>query len=136
MLRWFQENPVLLGWLGFASIVMVVGAIVFAPCVVGRLPADFFVREGPPPTSWRARHPVGRVGLRVLKNALGLVLVLAGIAMLVLPGQGILTILLGLGFVDLPGKRALERVLLARRPVRNTLQWLRRHRRQPPLELP
>ncbi len=36
---------------------------------------------------------------RVLRIALGVILVLAGIAMLVLPGQGILTIIVGLNLI-------------------------------------
>ena len=36
---------------------------------------------------------------RILRVALGVVLVLAGIAMLVLPGQGVLTIVIGLNLI-------------------------------------
>lgn len=36
---------------------------------------------------------------RILRMALGVVLVMAGIAMLVLPGQGVLTIIIGLNLI-------------------------------------
>lgn len=47
---------------------------------------------------------------RVLRMALGVVLVIAGIAMLVLPGQGVLTIIIGLNLIkpDNPLVRALR----------------------------
>ena len=67
------------------------------------------------------------------RNALGAVLLAAGIAMLVLPGQGLLTILLGLMLVDFPGKRRAERALVARPNVFEALNWLRAKAGRPPL---
>ena len=43
----------------------------------------------------------------VVKNGFGLFLLIAGILMLVLPGQGILTVLISLLFLDFPGRRKL-----------------------------
>jgi hypothetical protein len=59
-----------------------------------------------------------------------------GIALLVLPGQGLLTILLGITLLDLPGKRHLEIVLLRRPSVSRAVNWLRRKSGRPPLDLP
>lgn len=136
MLDALREHPVLLAWMAGISAAMLVVGVVVAPWIVARLPVDHFVRKGPPPDSWRAHHPVVRLLLRGLKNALGAAFVLAGVAMLVLPGQGILTILLGLGLLDLPGKRAVELALARRGPVRRALQWLRRRAGRPPLRIP
>lgn len=44
-----------------------------------------------------------------LRNVLGAILLVAGIAMLVLPGQGVPTILISLGLMNFPGKYRLER---------------------------
>ena len=78
------------------SVVAFLATFLLTPLVLTRLPVDYLTRE-----VTRARlSPV----LFVLKNALGLLVVLVGVLMLVLPGQGILTIVLGLGLVDFPGR--------------------------------
>src|SRR5439155_1676482 len=75
------------------------------------------------------RHPVLRgLGLSV-KNLLGVLFVLAGIAMLVLPGQGLLTMLIGLSFLDFPGKRDQERKIISVPMVLQTINRLREHNR-------
>jgi hypothetical protein len=77
-----------------------------------------------------------RVVLRAVKNIVGLVLVLAGVLMLVLPGQGLLTIFMGITLLDFPGKRRLELSVVRRRPVFSALNWIRKKARRPPLLLP
>ena len=72
----------------------------------------------------------------VFKNTLGAVLVLGGLAMLVLPGQGVLSILIGTSLLSLPGKRRLERWIVRSRAVMRGLNWIRRRAGQPPLEPP
>ncbi len=71
-----------------------------------------------------------------MKNMLAVVLVVLGVAMLVLPGQGILAILLGVMLGDFPGKLRLQQWILARPNVMKTLNWLRRKFKKPPLEKP
>jgi len=61
------------------------------------------------------------------------VLLAAGIAMLVLPGQGILTMLIGISLVDFPGKRQLERKLIGQPAVLNTINKVREKFGRPPL---
>ncbi len=63
--------------------------------------------------------------LRVLKNILGAFLLLAGFAMLFLPGQGILTILLSLTLLDIPGKQRLLAFSISKPSVRHGLNWIR-----------
>jgi hypothetical protein len=70
------------------------------------------------------------------KNLLGLVFVLAGVAMLVLPGQGILTILIGLMLMNFPGKRGLEQRLVQQPSVWRAINWIRSKAHQPALEMP
>jgi hypothetical protein len=71
---------------------------------------------------------------RVLKNLLGLVLVLAGIAMMLLPGQGLLTVFVGLLLLEFPGKHRLERRLIGWGPIYRAINRLRRRAGRPPLE--
>ena len=72
-------------------------SLVVIPWIVVRLPADFF---SSPKTIWngaRSRHPLLVILLLLIKNGLGLILLAAGVAMLVLPGQGLLTIVISMG---------------------------------------
>jgi hypothetical protein len=59
-------------------------------------------------------------------------LLLVGIVLLVLPGQGILTIIAALALVDVPMKRRLLHKLLGAGRVRSTMDWLRRVAGKPP----
>jgi len=99
-----------------ASVVLLVVSILLVPIVIRRLPADHFIATERPPRSWQ----------RILwVNLGGWLLIVAGIFMLVLPGQGLLSILLGLQCVDLPGKRRLEMALLRRPAIRRAVDWIR-----------
>ena len=66
-------------------------------------------------------------------NIIGCGLILAGLVMLFLPGQGILTLVMGLLLVDYPGKFRLERRLVKTPAILNSLNWLRRKAKKPPL---
>ncbi|MCB9683079.1 MAG: hypothetical protein H6733_16565, partial [Alphaproteobacteria bacterium] len=96
-----------------------------------RLPADWLVR-GPEPWPTTARGWLLRGG----RNLLGGVLVVAGVAMLVLPGQGVLTILAGLVLVDVPGRKRVLVAVLRRPAVARGVAWIRERAEAPPLELP
>jgi hypothetical protein len=67
---------------------------------------------------------------------LGLVLVLAGVAMLVLPGQGVLTLLIGVVLLEFPGKQWLLRRIAGQPRVLGALNAVRERRGVPPLEPP
>src|ERR1043165_8593399 len=106
-------------WVSIASARACVGSLRAVPKLVARAPADFFTRESVP------QQGFGRLCLRVLRNLIGWVLLLAGIAMLVLPGQGPLMVLLALSLVALPKKRALVRKIVKRPPVWRALCYFR-----------
>jgi hypothetical protein len=59
----------------------------------------------------------------------------AGIAMLVLPGQGLLTILIGFLMLDFPGKYRVEKWLVSRRRLLGAINWLRRRAGRVPLRI-
>jgi len=64
------------------------------------------------------------------------VLLLMGIAMLVLPGQGILTMLIGISLLDFPGKRTLEKKIVCHPSVHRAIDKIRQRAGQSPLVLP
>ncbi|MBU2924791.1 PGPGW domain-containing protein [Colwellia sp. 1_MG-2023] len=63
--------------------------------------------------------------ISLAKVMIGIVLIVSGLVMLVLPGQGIITLLIGLSLVPLPGKNKIEKNLLARKSVQHSLNWIR-----------
>lgn len=127
--EWVGEHETFLSWLGLVSVVTFVTSLVLLPLIVARMREDHFVRPRRPP----ARSPFVHVLAFGLRNLLGVLLVLGGIAMLVLPGQGVLMILVGGSLVDFPGKRALERRIVGRPRVLAALNWIRERAHRPPL---
>jgi Putative transmembrane protein (PGPGW) len=120
------DRAVLIG-VGAGSALMFLGTLLALPYVVARAPRDFFTRAEPPP---------GHLAARVARNLLAALLVVAGIAMLVLPGQGLLTMLLGLALADVPGKRALIKRIAQREGLWRALNALRRKLGCPEFERP
>ena len=133
---WLRAHEVALGWLSVVSAVMFVGSLSAVPWLVVRIPTDYFLRPHHYADRWQPRHPLLRIAFLATKNLMGVVLVLAGVAMLVLPGQGILTIVIGLLFLDFPGKRALELRLVLQPPALLAINWIRSKGNRPPLQMP
>jgi archaellum biogenesis protein FlaJ (TadC family) len=137
VLSWFDTHQSLLTWLGLLSVVMFAGSLVGVYLILIHLPQNYFVhmrfRNIIDPL---ANHPVLRIMYLILKNIVGVIFVLAGIAMLVLPGQGIISILLGLSFLSLPGKRRLVRRLILSPSVLSTINRMRSRAGKLPLRTP
>jgi hypothetical protein len=124
MLDWLKQPSVEIG-LAIFSIAAVLASIVLVPRFLAKLPRDYL--------HGHADSGSSSVPLRVLRNLLGIVLVVLGVAMLLLPGQGLLTLLVGLLLVDFPGKLRLVRSLLGKPKVLAVVNKLRSHRGAPPL---
>lgn len=122
---WIEQHPSLLFWGGLFSLLTIVLPLTIGPFVLSRLPADYF---GPHRDAERAvsHHPYLRWTLSVLRNVLGAFLVVFGLVLTVLPGQGVITILAGLTLMDFRAKRRWMRRVLRRRPVRHSVDWMRR----------
>jgi len=133
MREWLDGQDALLWWMFGLSLGTLLLAALLMPVVVARMPADYFVRKEPPPGSWRGRHPAIRWSLRIFKNVLGAVLVLVGIPLVPLPGQGFLTILAGLALLEFPGKRRVELAAVRVPGVLSAVNWMRSRAGKPPL---
>ena len=135
MLEWLTNNETALWWLAAFSVVSFIATLAIVPLLIVRIPNDYFAdtrRHGWDP--WAHHHPVMRWGLLIGKNLLGCVIILLGIAMLVLPGQGILTIVIGLILINFPGKYRLERWIITRGPVLRAINVIRKRSGQQPLD--
>lgn len=119
--------------LGLSTLISI-GSLALAPIAIARLPPDYFVEDQPsqrPPRAI-ARRPLVHVTLSALKNLLGISLIVAGAAMFVLPGQGLLTMVVGVGLLDFPGKHRLVNALVHRPLVLRSLNWVRAKANTPP----
>lgn len=136
IVNWVREYQDLLEMLGILSLLLFVVTLVVFPLVIIFLPQDYFVRHHRDPAHQTRQHPAVWLTLTILKNLVGWALILAGIAMLVLPGQGILTLLIGVSLANFPGKYNLERRLVRRPAVARALNRIREKAGKPQLEIP
>jgi hypothetical protein len=100
-----------------------------------RIPANYFSEPRRVPTLGGNWPPPIRWIVILLKNAIGILVLLFGIAMLILPGQGLITVLIALILIDFPGKYRLQRWVVQRKPVLNSVNWLRKRGQREPLKL-
>lgn len=112
---------------------MFIGSLVLIPVIVVRIPRDYFARENRQPNEARFRRPAVWITILIARNVLGAILIVAGVVMLITPGQGIVTIVIGLMLLTFPGKYRLQRWLVSRRSVRRSINWMRRRYGREPL---
>jgi len=81
------------------------------------------------------KHPILRWTVIVIKNIVGVILILLGIVMMFpgVPGPGVLTVLIGLILIDLPGKRKVEALIINRPTILNAVNNLRTRYNKEPL---
>jgi hypothetical protein len=118
------------GVLAGISVATFILSLLLIPIIVTRLEPHCFVSLLAPQSNKKA-WTAGSLLLGTVKNFIGIILIIAGIAMLVLPGQGILTIVIGLFLLSIPGKRKLLSLLINRQEVRKSLDWIRRKQGKP-----
>lgn len=140
-MNWFSEFYAGLTWekvlltIGLFVVSFVISTGVVAIVLV-KLPANYFsathAREFLPNSSWHVRW-----GALIVKNIIGVLLILIGIVMSLpgVPGPGVVTILLGLVMMDIPGKRPLEARIIQRPAVLKAINSIRARYNKPPLIL-
>jgi hypothetical protein len=106
------------------SIAVLIGSLIAIPIALIRMPEDYLVN--PPPKSKSLARTIA-------KNALGVTLLALGVAMLVLPGQGILMVIVGLTLVDFPGRHQLVARLMKQRKVQKVVTAIRKRAGKPAL---
>ncbi|MDE0297647.1 MAG: hypothetical protein OXN17_03370 [Candidatus Poribacteria bacterium] len=119
-------------WIAILSALTAICTFIGFTAFIISLPEDYFRHKA---HVNRIRNPIIRISLRVLKNAVGVITIIAGLVMTITPGQGLVAILVGVILCDFPGKHKLERKLIARPLVLNTLNKIRSRFNRPPIEL-
>ena len=132
-LDWLQTHTIVLWWLGALSGLTFFGTLIVIPILVVRIPADYFTCAY---QRAHAHHGAWYYCGLLIKNVLGLLFILTGIAMLVLPGQGILTILIGIMLMNFPRKRAFELRIVQQPTVLRAINWMRANAKRPALVIP
>jgi len=129
------ESIVMEFYIAAAIIAFSVLSLFVVAAIAVFLPADYFSNNKREKLRYANTHPLIYYSLLIAKNLLGLVLLCAGIIMLVLPGQGLLTILIGLLMIDFPGKYKVTRFLVNQKAVYKPINWLRRKFNRGPIFL-
>jgi hypothetical protein len=130
--QWIPAD-ILIG-ITIASIIGFIGTLIAIPIILIRLPADYF--DTRTPRHWmKDHHPVLRVMGLIIKNLVGSVFVLAGLIMLFVPGQGVLTMLIGISLLDFPKKRELEARIVSQHSILKAINSIRHRFNKPPLIL-
>ncbi len=121
---------VLVGLSTFSGALFVV-SLVGASWAVRRIPADYLLTDDSRPPARGMKR-----ALLFIRNALGGILLILGVLMLVLPGQGLLTILAAFSLMDFRGKRRIEHRLMIIPSVLKAINGLRQRSGRPPLQVP
>lgn len=135
LMQWLMSQDQALWWLLAFSIVMCIATLIGGPWWAIRLPRDYFCHKSQHRPSDEPRTLIS-VLITVGRNLLGIMFVIAGILLLVLPGQGLLTLLVGIMLMDVPGKHRLAQWFFARGPLLRTINWIRAKGGKPPLITP
>lgn len=120
-----QQNSFLLHWLASISAITFIVSLFLIPWIISRLPEDFFARIRSRQKTENNNSFAYNLIMTLLRNIFGLTFLLAGIIMLFTPGQGILTIILGISIMVFPGKRRLFNLLIEKKSIQHSLNWIR-----------
>ena len=120
---WISDNYRVIQWIGLVSVLLFFLSLFILRCVIVRLPDDYFVIDSP--ASNKHSGNLIDLALRVAKNLFGFLLIICGIILLVIPGQGLVTIVLGAWIIDLPWIIKIKRKFVYSRLVKGALNWIR-----------
>lgn len=125
MLDWIKAHSTTLAWTGGITVGLLIVGLIAARIAIVQLPEDFFAPER------TGRHQP--LWVRIGRGVVGFALIIAGLAMLVLPGPGILVLLVGIVLAEFPGREKLLRWIMSRGPVLRAANALRQRKGRPPL---
>tara|TARA_B100000965_G_scaffold179691_1_gene149856 strand:- start:598 stop:1053 length:456 start_codon:yes stop_codon:yes gene_type:complete len=120
-------------WLGSISFLVFIFSLISIKWLVALIPNDYFIEDKR--NKYQSSYPLTWLISIIIKNIVGYILIIGGILMLVLPGQGLFTIIIGLMLSNYPGKYFIERKFIAIPSVLKTINWLRKKSNKPPLKV-
>ena len=120
-------------WLATISLFVFIFSLISIKWLVALIPTNYFIKKNMV-KSKKSYSFIWLISI-IVKNLIGYTLILGGLLMLVLPGQGLFTILMGLVLSNYPGKYNIERRFISIPSVLKTVNWLRKKSNKPPLEI-
>jgi hypothetical protein len=133
LLEIFEAYRSLIIWFGSISLFIFLFSLLTIKWLVALIPEDYFINKRV--SKIRSINPLLWYIFLIIKNIIGYSLILGGVMMLVLPGQGIFTIIIGLMLSNYPGKYSIERRFIAIPSILKSINWLRRKSNKPPINL-
>lgn len=121
----FNYFKVVIPYLVSVSIFIMVISLLSIKWLVNQIPSDYLIKSKTE-TSLNKLPVAFRILIYILKNLLGYLLIIGGIIMLILPGQGLLTIMMGLVLSNYPGKKVFEKKIIGSQPILRTINWARK----------
>ena len=136
MIEFLDQNlSSILSWLAISSLFIFFFSILAINFLIKMIPVDYFDSSKRELSPFKTSNPIIWLILFITKNVMGYLLIIGGILMLVLPGQGLLTIFLGLIFSDYPGKYKLEKRFITIKPIYRYINWVRKKSDIEPIKL-
>ncbi len=126
LINWIESNEILLLAAGVVSAAAFIGTALAVPFLINLLPEDYFLKEKRRESFTSPASALAFYILLAIKNLTGLVLFFIGIALLFIPGQGLLTIFLSLILIDFPGKWNLQKRIIRKKKIADAINWVRR----------
>ena len=129
----FNVYKNLILWFGSISLFVFLFSLLSIKWLVSLIPEDYFINKKD--SKIKTNNILIWYIVLVFKNLIGYSLILGGIMMLVLPGQGLFTIIIGLMMSNYPGKYSLEKKFIAIPTILKSINWLRRKSNKPPIRI-
>ena len=120
-------------WFGSISLFVFLFSLLSIKWLVSLIPEDYFINKKD--SKIKTNNILIWYTVLIFKNLIGYSLILGGIMMLVLPGQGLFTIIIGLMMSNYPGKYSIEKKFIAIPTILKSINWLRRKSNKPPIRI-
>ena len=120
-------------WFGSISLFVFLFSLFSLKWLVSLIPEDYFINKKD--SKIKTNNILIWYIVLIFKNVIGYSLILGGIIMLILPGQGLFTIIIGLMMSNYPGKYFIEKKFIAIPTVLKSINWLRRKSNKPPIRI-
>ena len=131
--EFLSDYKIYLVWLGTLSFTIFIFSLLTIKWLVALIPSDYFIKKNN--SEFRSNYPIFWLVSIIIKNLVGYTLIVGGILMLVLPGQGLFTIFVGLMLSIYPGKFYIERKFIAIPSVLRAINWLRKKSNTPSIKI-
>ena len=131
--EFLSDYKIYLVWLGSLSFIIFIFSLLTIKWLVALIPNDYFIKKNN--SEFRSNYPIFWLVSIIIKNLVGYTLIVGGILMLVLPGQGLFTIFVGLMLSNYPGKFYIERKFIAIPSVLRAINWLRKKSNTPSIKM-